>query len=156
MWDRQRLEWCSHKPRMSAVTRIGSGLRGFFPRDFRGSMFLLTLWSQTSSFRIKRINFFCFKLPSFLSFIMTPTRDSTGCIFGYPNNYLLSAPYLPSTMIGACFCCLVAKIPCSNEGAQISIPGQGIISPMLQLTVCMPQLTIPHAGMKIKDPMCCS
>ena len=43
-----------------------------------------------------------------------------------------------------------------NEGNWGSIPGQGTRVYMLQLRVHMPQLKIPHATMKIKDPTCCN
>ena len=41
-----------------------------------------------------------------------------------------------------------------SAGGPGSIPGQGTRSHMLQLRVCMPQLKIPHATVKIKEPTC--
>ena len=43
-----------------------------------------------------------------------------------------------------------------NAGVSGSIPGQETISHMPQLRVCMLQLNILHASMKIKDPACCN
>ena len=39
-----------------------------------------------------------------------------------------------------------------NTGGPGSIPGQGTRAHMLQLSVCMPQLKIPCAATKYKDP----
>ena len=43
-----------------------------------------------------------------------------------------------------------------NERGLGLIPGQGTRSHVLNLRVYMPQLKIPHATMKIKNPMCCN
>ena len=47
---------------------------------------------------------------------------------------------------------LVAKTPCFQCNDLGSIPGRGTRSHMLQLRVHVPQLKIPHAAMKTKNP----
>ena len=46
------------------------------------------------------------------------------------------------------------RLHAPNTGDMGSIPGQGTRSHMLQLRVCMLQLNILHAAMKIGDPTC--
>ena len=43
-----------------------------------------------------------------------------------------------------------------NAGGMGSIPDQGTGFHRPQLRVCMPELKIPHATTKIKDPVCCN
>ena len=46
----------------------------------------------------------------------------------------------------------MAKTPCFQCNDLGSIPGKGTRSHMLQLRVHVPQLKIPHAAMKTKNP----
>ena len=50
----------------------------------------------------------------------------------------------------------VAKTLPSNAGGPGSIPGQRTSSLIPQLRVCMPQLKILHAEVRIADPECCN
>ena len=67
LWGwRQRLEWCSQKPRNVKDCWLspdaGRGQKGFFPRAFRGSTSLPKPWSQTSGLQnCERLYVGCFK-----------------------------------------------------------------------------------------------
>jgi len=84
MWQqKQRLEWCSHKPRSIENWQPppeGRQRRGRVQdstQNLRGSVALLTPWFQTSGLqKWDKRNFCSFKLPKFWYFVMAALENS--------------------------------------------------------------------------------
>lgn len=81
MWRQgQSLQWCSYRPNKAEdgwePPEAVRGKEGFFSRDFRERMALLTAWFQTTSLQYcEKINVCCFKPPNFSYFVTASLRN---------------------------------------------------------------------------------
>ena len=71
--------------------------------------------------------------------------------FTYHTIHLFKVYYSGASLVGQWL-----RLYAPNAGGLGSIPGWGTRSRMLELRVCILQVKIPRATVKIKEPMCCN
>lgn len=94
--QRQRLESCIYKPKNDKdccpAPETGRGEARFFPRDFKGSMALLTVWFWISVLQnCEIIHFYCFKTQFVV--LATAALGNKNVIHKYPPMAMCKTPH---------------------------------------------------------------